>query len=436
MGDSYDAIVVGAGLAGSAAAYIMAQAGLEVALLERGDFPGAKNVYGGTIYRLPTEEIIPAFWKEAPLERPVVTDELWLADNDSAVKIGFTGLRYAKEPYNKFVALRSKFDPWLANKAAQAGAEVRTKALVRHLLYEKTFLGKKGKVIGVKLDDGEELMADVVILAEGVNAFLTKEAGLRSEIPAHTTTLYVREILNLPAEKIEERFNLEKGHGAIIGIIGTPLGGAVGKAGIYTNKESLSLIVGAYLNQLAEKGLSPYELLWRIKSHPLVKKLLEGAVSVEYQAHLIPKGGFAFIPKLYRSGLLVTGDAAVMVSGRHGTDLAMLTGKLAAETVIQAKAKGDFSEKMLSIYSYKLSRTYFVQDIKDDKKNLEYYQKRQDSDYLIASTANELAYQFFNEEMLSNRERQKKLLDIIESKQFPFKTLADIYEAYKHWGVF
>lgn len=436
MSDTYDAIVVGAGLAGSAAALVMAQGGLEVALLERGEFPGAKNVYGGTIYRVPTEEIVPAFWKEAPLERPVVTDELWLAGPDSIVKIGFTGMRYGQEPYNKFTALRSKFDRWLANKAAQAGADVRTNTLVRHLLYEKTFLGKNGKVVGVKLDSGEELKAHVVILAEGVNAFLTKEAGLRSNIPAHSTTLYVREILNMPAEKIEERFLLEKGQGASIGMVGTPLGEAIGKVGIYTNKESISIIVGAYLDQMAEKSLSPYELLWRAKTHPIIKKLLEGAESIEYQAHLIPKGGLTFIPKLYRAGLLVTGDAAVMVSGRHGTDLAMLTGKLAAETVIQAKAKGDFSEKTLAIYFHKLSNTYFMQDIKETKKNLQYYQKHQDADYLIATTANELAYQYFNEEMITNKERLEKIKTILVTKQLPFKTVTDIYQAYKHWGVF
>ena len=146
--------------------------------------------------------------------------------------------------------------------------------------------------------------------------------------------------------------------------------------------------------------------------------------------------GLTFIPKLYRAGLLVTGDAAVMVSGRHGTDLAMLTGKLAAETVIQAKAKGDFSEKTLAIYFHKLSNTYFMQDIKETKKNLQYYQKHQDADYLIATTANELAYQYFNEEMITNKERLEKIKTILVTKQLPFKTVTDIYQAYKHWGVF
>lgn len=436
MTDSYDAIVVGAGPAGSSAAYIMAQAGLEVALLERGEYPGCKNVYGGTIYREPTEEIIPAFWHEAPLERPVVSDELWLAGQDSAVKVGFSGLRFAKEPYNKFTALRAKFDRWLANKAAEAGAEVRTKALVRHLLYEKSLVGKNKKVLGVQLDSGEELRSNVVILAEGVNAFLTKEAGLRSKTPAHTMTLYVREILHLPAEKIEERFNLEKGEGAIIGIIGYPTAGAVGKAGLYTNKDSISLIAGAYLDQMVEKGLSPYEMLWRTKTHPLVKRLLEGAESIEYQSHMIPKGGYAFIPKLYFSGLLVIGDAAMMISGRRGTDLAMLTGKYAAETVILAKAKGDFTGKMLATYAHKLNSTFFMKDIKTGKNSLDYYKKHQDSDYLLASTANELAYQFFTVDMLSDKERQEKMIGTVLAKQLPFKTAVDLYEAYKNWEVF
>lgn len=98
----YDAVVVGAGSAGSSAALHMAENGLRVMLLERGEFPGSKNMFGGVIYTQTTAEIVPEFWREAPLERAVTRDNLWLLGQDSAVEIGFTGLRFAKAPYNKF----------------------------------------------------------------------------------------------------------------------------------------------------------------------------------------------------------------------------------------------------------------------------------------------------------------------------------------------
>lgn len=437
MRNHYDAIVVGAGPAGAAAALTLAQNGVSVALLERGDFPGSKNMFGGTIYQEPTQELIPAFWGEAPLERAIVSDNLWLMEKDSAVQVGFTGLRFGQEPYNKFSVLRSKFDRWFAGKAVEAGAELFNQALVRDLIYQEGLLGKRKKVVGVKLDGGDTIKSDTVILAEGVNAFLTKESGLRSKIPSHAMVLYVKEVISLPSEKIEERFNLNKGEGANIGAIGFPTAGATGKGGIWTNRDSLSVVVGAYLNQIVERGLSPYQLLQRFKAHPLISRLIQGGQSVEYQAHLIPKGGLTFVPKLYDDGLIVTGDAAVMISGRRGTDLAMITGKIAADTVVQAKAKGDFSEKLMANYSLKLNKTFFMKDIKSaGPDTINYFKKYPDSDYLISNVANNLAYEFFNVGMTTEAEKSKKMKEVITAKQMPLKTMGDLYQGIQNWGVF
>ncbi|MDN5344583.1 MAG: electron transfer flavoprotein-quinone oxidoreductase [Clostridia bacterium] len=154
MVDSYDAIVVGAGPAGSAAALTMARQGLAVALLERGEYPGSKNVFGGTIYRQPTAEICPAFWHEAPLERAVISDELWLLATDSALRLGYTSQRFGRDPYNKFTVMRSRFDTWLARQAQEAKAILRTRAQVRDFTYDKALV-TRGPINGVKLDTGE-----------------------------------------------------------------------------------------------------------------------------------------------------------------------------------------------------------------------------------------------------------------------------------------
>lgn len=435
MRDDFDAIVVGAGPAGAAAAITMAEQGMSVALLERGEFPGSKTMFGGTIYVEPTAQIVPAFWKEAPLERAIVTDQLWLLEKDSVVNMGFTGLKFAKEPYNKFSVLRAKFDHWFAKKAEAQGAKLFTNTLVRDLIYENKLIGK-GKVKGVKLDTGDKMLADVVILAEGVNAFLTKKAGLRTDIPQETVTLYVKEVLHMPAEKIEDRFHLEKGEGSTIGMIGYSGGGGTGKSGIWTNKDSLSLTWGVYLNQIVDKGMNPMAMLNRLKAHPLIKRLIAGAESVGYTSHLIPKGGYKHIPRLYSDGLMVTGDAAVMISGRRGTDLAMLSGKMAGEVAVQAKAKGDFSSKVLSSYGTKLNNSFFMKDIKASPDSIAYYQNNPDTDFLVSSLANELAYAFFTEELITDKEKQKKLNDIAKTKQNPIKSISDLYHGYKKWGLY
>lgn len=435
MKDRYDAVVVGAGPAGSAAAYILAQNGVDVALLERGDFPGSKNMFGGSIYARQTEEIFPAFWEEAPVERPIVTDQLWLLDNDSAVTVGFTGLRFAKAPYNKFSVLRSHFDRWMADKAAAAGAELITRALVRKLVYEG---GRDSRdfLKGVQLDGGAVVEANMVVLAEGVNAFLTRQVGLRGELPPYSMTLFVQELLALPAGVIEERFQLAPGEGAVLGLLGYPTAGAPGKAGIWTNKETISVTIGSSLHELMKDHLSPYILLERFKAHPLVKRLLQGAETLEYKAHLIPKGGYDFVPSLYADNILVVGDAANMISGRHGTDLAMISGKCAAETIVQARAKGDYSAGMLANYEHKLKQTFFMQDIKAARDSLDYYKSHPDADYLLSSTANCAAYTFFTEEMVTGKDKTKKLSDVVKSRQLPIKTAADLYKGLMHWEAF
>lgn len=94
MAEKFDAIVVGCGPAGSATAYRMAKAGLKVIMIERGEYPGAKNVMGGVLYRHPLDEILPEFIDEAPIERPLVEQNYWILGADSNVKIGYRDLKW------------------------------------------------------------------------------------------------------------------------------------------------------------------------------------------------------------------------------------------------------------------------------------------------------------------------------------------------------
>ncbi|MGI6187519.1 MAG: FAD-dependent oxidoreductase, partial [Brevibacillus sp.] len=172
MAEKFDAIVVGAGPAGTACAYTLAKAGVNVLLLERGEYPGSKNVMGGVLYRKMMEDIIPGFYKEAPVERPIVEQRFMMLDEQSALTFSYKGLEWAKEPYNNFTVLRAKFDQWFADKAVQQGALLVNETVVRECIVED------GKVVGVRTDrpDGE-VFADVVVLADGVNSLLAKSLG-------------------------------------------------------------------------------------------------------------------------------------------------------------------------------------------------------------------------------------------------------------------
>ena len=131
----YDVIIVGAGPGGSSAAKLCAENDLSVALIERGEYPGSKNMFGGSLYRAATEQIVPSFWEEAPIERNVVREVLYFMEPSSVVEMGYTSYNFDKPPYNTFTVIRSRFDRWFAGVAEKAGAHLMNSTLVEDLLY-------------------------------------------------------------------------------------------------------------------------------------------------------------------------------------------------------------------------------------------------------------------------------------------------------------
>src|SRR5438270_9154473 len=110
--DKFDCIVVGAGPAGVAAAITAARAGLNVALLERGEYAGAKNVQGAVLYSQMLADVVPEFWKEAPLERAIIEERLWVMTKDSGIQIGYKSTGYDTVPANCYTIIRVEFDKW------------------------------------------------------------------------------------------------------------------------------------------------------------------------------------------------------------------------------------------------------------------------------------------------------------------------------------
>ncbi len=430
----YDVIVVGAGPAGAAAAKALADNQVSTLLLERGRFPGAKNMFGGALYSKPASEMIPAFWKDAPIERAVIKEELWLLDQDSAVNVGFTGLKYGKEPFNKLTILRPVFDRWFAGQAAAAGAVLKNEALVTEVLSRKKLMGQK-EFYGVRFDDGSEVYADIIIVGEGSKNLLAQKAGLAPKMQPEEFFLYVKEVLALPAAKIEERFNLEKGQGAIYLMLGYPGMGRVSKIGFFTNKDSISLILGGFISHMHQARVSPARLLDKIKRHPLIRPLIQGAERLEYMSSLTPKGGIKAAPKYYGNGLMLAGDTATMVSGRRGIDLAMLSGMYAAETALMARARGDNSEKTLSNYDHKLKGSFFMEDMKRSPRMASYFAKNPDADFIASRAANRLAYEYFSVGLVKDTEKIAKMATIARDIQHPFKTAGDLYYGFKNWSV-
>src|SRR5512138_1817588 len=135
MSKQFQAIVIGAGPAGSSAALTMARAGLDVALVERGTFPGEKNMFGGVLHRLPSmEAIFPDFWERAPLERHISKKGVTFMTGDSSFNTTIEAGNFDRPPYNGYTIFRPCFDRWLADEAVNAGATLITRATVDELV--------------------------------------------------------------------------------------------------------------------------------------------------------------------------------------------------------------------------------------------------------------------------------------------------------------
>jgi len=356
----FDAVIVGAGLAGSAAALTLAKRGLEPLLIERGTYPGAKNVFGGVLYTPTIRELTDL--DGAPLERYIGEKRFSMLSHHDETAVSLKPGDWHREPHNdSFTVFRGDFDEWFAEQAVEAGATLITETTVTGLIREK------GAIAGVETDrpDGE-IRAPYVILAEGGNSLVSEGAGLKETESRENIAVAAKEVLEFPEndEAIEDRFRLVGDAGVSYHYFGEgAVGEAFGGGFIYTNDDTVSVGVAYSLEDAATKRQSPEETLNLFKSHPAVAPLLKDARTVEYSAKTIPEGGAETMPDLVHDGALLVGDTAGLVlnNGVHleGTNMAVESGYHAAAAIADT-IEGDGH---LSQYADALEQSFVVQNL-------------------------------------------------------------------------
>ncbi|HBT95287.1 MAG TPA: FAD-dependent oxidoreductase [Coriobacteriia bacterium] len=361
----FDAIVVGAGCAGSVAAYELAKAGKSVLVVERGNSAGAKNMTGGRLYAHALKEVFPDCYTEAPFERRITHERISMMTPNSNMTIDFGSTEMEVAGQESYSVLRADFDPWLAGKAEDAGAEFIYGIAVESLLMED------GRVKGIKAGE-DEITAEVVLLCDGVNSLLTEAAVGYKRPDASQIAVGIKQVIALPAGTIEDRVLAAEGDGAAWLFVGDCTRGRVGGGFMYTNKESISLGLVATISDVAAGPVPVYQMLEDFKNHPSVAPLIKGGKVVEHSGHMVPEGGLSMMPPLCADGVLIAGESAMMCLNLgymvRGMDFAIAAGQHAGRTAAEALAAGDTSKVALASYQKALEENFVLKDLRQFSK--------------------------------------------------------------------
>ncbi|MFZ0945984.1 MAG: FAD-dependent oxidoreductase [Syntrophobacteraceae bacterium] len=431
MDETFDAAIVGAGPAGISAACVLADRGVKVVVLERGEYPGSKNMFGGVLYGSHLRQIIPDYIeKNCPIERNIVESRLWYLSEDGGLSFGYRDRAFFDERRNNaFTVGRAKFDRWFAEQARAKGAVIVCATVVTDLLRDDA-----GRVTGVKTDRADgDLRAKVVLLADGVNSPLAAKTGFRPDVRPENVALAVKELIAIPEETIDERFGVSPGNGVTCEILGNVTLGMNGVAFLYTNGSSVSIGIGANLADFAMQKARPYEMLESLKTHPMIAPLIKDGKPKEYLAHWLPEGGYDTVPKLYGEGFLIAGDSSMMFNALHreGSNLAMTSGRLAAETILEAIDKNDFSSSGLQGYAKRLHDSYVLKDLEKYRKFPSFLETHKELFTSVPRAACAAAREMLTVDGVPKKIRQTEAWKAIRGQVPPLRLLRLIWDAWR-----
>ncbi len=367
MTEHYEAVVVGAGPAGLAAAMELSNQGVQTLVLERGKYPGAKNSTGGILYGQTNtpfnlDSVVHDFHEEAPVER-TVDDYLFHCMADDKVKsFDLSGLHHHEHQWS-YTVLRAKFDKWLGEQAHKAAREHGGGLLTEVTVEGPLFDEETGKIKGVRTAELDPITADLVIAADGATSDMVRQAGLRSWENPHKWFQGAKVVVGLEGpEAIEDAFDLESGRGAAHLFAGNIFDGVRGGGFLYTNEETLSIGTVFHLDSLSEAKIEPHRLMDRLLEHTKVQNwLTEDTEELEYSAKLIPDGKKMVLQRPWKDNMLAIGDAAGHLQAQgpiiKGMNLGVSAGIIAARAYVEAKEAGKPQQAGM-IYQQDLEQSY------------------------------------------------------------------------------
>lgn len=346
-----------------------------IAVLEKAAFPGSHSISGAVMDPTALKELIPDFLeKGAPVEGEVTKDSVYYLTKNRKVKLPLGLIPRALNPLDNqgnYVVSISKLNEWLAGLAEENGVDIFPGFAGTEVLYNGN------GVIGVRTGDkgidakgekkanfepGIDLHAKVTVFGEGTRGSLVKTLISRYNLDAQKNPpafeVGVKEVWEIPEGRIRP--------GDVIHTMGYPLrnnpfgGGFV--YGMQNNMVSLGQLTGL---DYEDPFLDPHREFQKFKLHPMVKALLKDGTLVQYGAKTAPVGGFFSVPKLIFPGGMIIGDSANLFNSQKikGIHIAMRSGMLAAETILDCLIKGDFSESQLEQYRTAMLHSKEISDL-------------------------------------------------------------------------
>jgi electron-transferring-flavoprotein dehydrogenase len=377
-----DVLIVGAGPAGLSCALHLANlieqhtaakkspalSAENIYVLEKAREIGAHQLSGAIMDPRALRELVPDFEKTAPLDTPVTGDAAYYFTESGSYKLPITPPPLAN--HGNFVVSLNKLVKWFGGLVEKKGINIFTQFAGRELLYEKNGiagvltedkgLDKNGKPKD-NFTPGYELRAKVTVLAEGPRGSLTKDLVSRLKLDGLNPQVYgigIKELWDVQAGRIDT--------GYVAHTLGWPLssdlygGGWV--YGMRDNRVSLGMVVSLeYRNPLFD----PHEAFQKFKTHPFVKRILDGGKLVRYGAKTLPYGGWYSMPRNYFDGGLIIGDSASLLNSQRlkGIHTAIKSGMLAAEAIYESLCAGDASAAKLSAYQEKIEKSWLKKEL-------------------------------------------------------------------------
>jgi electron-transferring-flavoprotein dehydrogenase len=377
-----DVLIVGAGPAGLSCALHLANlikkhnasgakselSAENIYVLEKGREIGAHQLSGAIMNPKALAELVPDFEKSAPLDTPVTDSAALLFTQKSSYRFPVT-----PPPFNNkgnYVISLNRLVKWMGGLVEAAGVNVFKEFGGAELIHEGNGIGgvitedkgldKNGKP-KANYTPGYELRAKVTVLAEGPRGSLTKQLVVRNKlenINPQTYGIGIKELWDVAPGKIKP--------GYVAHTLGWPLstktygGGWI--YGLSNNRVSLGLVVAL---EYADSRFDPHAAFQTWKTHPFVRNLLEGGKLVRYGAKSLPYGGWYSMPRNYVDGGLIVGDSGSFLDSQRlkGVHLAIKSGMLAAETILEALKTGDTSAKTLKLYKEKIDQSYIKKEL-------------------------------------------------------------------------